>query len=303
MAHRHYGKIHRLGKEETEGILEGLCHIQEKVDGANAQIWIEDGIIHTGSRTRDVSNESFNGLTEYARNHQGIIKLLTEYPNYRLYGEWLVRHTIQYNETVYKKFYLFDIYHNETECFLDAMDVFDTAKAYGIEAVPYYGGIENPTMEQLMEFVGKSEFGDRGEGIVVKNYDFMNVFGDFNFAKIVTPSFQEDNGIAFGGNNKHSDTYWEMYIVNKYMTLARIKKVMDKTQPLVDKALDMEHIPRIIGSAYHDMLTEEIWDITKKVPKVDFKALARLAQKKARQVYVDILNGSINVHDSRTWPS
>ena len=31
---RSYGKIHRLGKEETEGILQGFCHVQEKVDGA-----------------------------------------------------------------------------------------------------------------------------------------------------------------------------------------------------------------------------------------------------------------------------
>jgi len=27
-----YPKIHRLGKEETEGILEGTCYIQEKID-------------------------------------------------------------------------------------------------------------------------------------------------------------------------------------------------------------------------------------------------------------------------------
>lgn len=40
-----YPKIHRLGKEETEGILNALCYIQEKIDGANTSIWIgEDGV-------------------------------------------------------------------------------------------------------------------------------------------------------------------------------------------------------------------------------------------------------------------
>ncbi len=27
---RPFGKVHRLGKEETEGILEGMCYVQEK---------------------------------------------------------------------------------------------------------------------------------------------------------------------------------------------------------------------------------------------------------------------------------
>lgn len=35
-----YFKIHRLGKEETEGILIGECHVEEKIDGANTSILI-----------------------------------------------------------------------------------------------------------------------------------------------------------------------------------------------------------------------------------------------------------------------
>ena len=34
-----YKKIHRLGVDETDGILIGKVYVQEKVDGANVQIW------------------------------------------------------------------------------------------------------------------------------------------------------------------------------------------------------------------------------------------------------------------------
>ncbi len=298
--HRHYGKIHRLGKEETDGLLEGVCAVQEKVDGANVSIWLEDGKLAMGSRTRVLrEDEEFNGFIPYVKAHDGINKCLAEHPDYRLYGEWLVRHTIAYKETAYKKFYLFDVFqHDHTEgTFLSAKAVQDIGAVYGIDTVPMHGTFENPTVEKLMEFVGKSEFGDRGEGIVIKNLDYRNPFGDMVFAKIVTESFKEDNAVAFGGNNKFSDTYWEMWVVNKFMTLTRVKKIMDKLQPEVNERLDMKHIPRIINTAYHDMLIEEIWEIARNVPQIDFKALSRCAQKKAKQIYVDILNDSINVND------
>lgn len=299
--HRNYGKIHRLGKEEVEGILVGTVHVQEKVDGANASIWLEDGQICMGSRTRKLGEEEFNGFVPWVRAHEGIKRLFEEHPEWRLYGEWLVRHTIAYRETVYKKFYLFDVFvHGEGEegAFLTAEEVMGVGAQYDIPVVPMHGTFTDPTVEALMELVGKSEFGDRGEGIVLKNLDYRNPFGDLCFAKMVTESFKEDNAVTFGGNNKHSDTYHEVYVVNKYLTLARVKKIMDKIQPEVDRRLGMEHIPRVCNTAYHDMLTEEIWAIQKDVSALNFKALQRIAFKKAKQVYVDLLNDSVSVHDA-----
>lgn len=297
MSHRNYGKIHRLGKEEVEGILEGVCSIQEKIDGANTQIWMEDGEIKMGSRTRTLGDEEFNGFVPYVKAHEGINSFLANLPHYRLYGEWLVRHTIAYKETAYKKWYLFDIFNEASQEFLTAETVKVLADTYNIETAPMHGTFENPTVEMLQEFIGKSAFGDRGEGVVIKNYNFKNSFGDLHFAKIVTESFKEDNAISFGGNNKHSDTYWEMYVVNKYMTLPRIQKIMNKIQPEINEKLDMKHIPRIMGTAYHDLLTEEIWEIANKVEKLDFKVLKRCCDKKSRQIFIDVLNEDISVAD------
>lgn len=301
MEFRVYEKIHRLGKEETDGYLLGTISVQEKVDGANTSIWLKDGEIRCGSRNNDVTEGSFNGFVEYAKNHEGIKRFFERNPEWRLYGEWLVRHTIAYNETAYKKFYLFDILMGEDgdgkPMYMDANQVRVMAETYDIPSVPFLGKFTNPTLEQLTKLVGKSEFGDRGEGVVLKNPNFVNKFGDFCYAKMVTQQFKEDNAIVFGGNNKHSDTYWEMYVVNKYVTLPRVKKVMDKIQPTIDERIDMKHIPMICSSVYHDLITEEAWDIVNKVQSLNFFKLKSLVNKKAKQVFVDILNDSISVAD------
>lgn len=301
MSFKRYPKIHRLGKEETDGILEGTCVIQEKVDGANASIWLDKrGEVVCGSRSRELT-EGFNGLVDYVREHEGIQQFFKDHPDKRMYGEWLVRHTVSYNETAYRQFYLFDVTlkgdGEEEEPFAIQEEVETAAKVYGLKYPQIFGVFENPTEEMLQQFVGKTSLGEEGEGIVIKNMDHVDKFGNHCYAKMVTQKFIEGNSITFGGNNKHSDTYWEMYVVNKYMTLARVEKIMHKLQPIIDKRLDMEHIPRVSNTAYHDMLTEEIWEIAKKADKVSFRQLSRIATKKAIQIYKDLLTGDVSVAD------
>lgn len=297
---RPYNKIHRLGKEEVEGILDGICVIQEKVDGANTSIWLQDGEVKCASRSRVLGDEEFNGFTAYVKNHAGIQQMVHDMPDTIFYGEWLVRHTIQYKETAYKQWYMFDMrLKDEGAPYQDQRIVQATAEWYGINYPQVFGTFSCPSAEQIQEFVGKTAYGEKGEGIVIKNLDFKDKFGSCNYAKIVTQEFKEDNGVVFGGNNKYSETYHEMYVVNKYMTLARVEKIMNKIQPEINKKLDMEHIPRIMGTCYHDLLTEEIWEIANKVPKLDFKSLKRLCDKKSKQIFVDIINDSISVADRK----
>lgn len=296
MEFKEYRKIHRLGKEETEGILVGKCYIQEKVDGANTSIWWDGSTIRKGSRTQDVTGKAFNGFPQYVDSHPGINLFFKENGSkYRLYGEWLVRHTVAYNELAYKKFYLFDVYDEEQGKEIELPEVYEIAKKYGIDIVPLRAIIDNPTIEQINEFVGKTDFGDRGEGVVIKNFNFVDKFGLRHFAKIVTQQFKEDNAVTFGGNNKHSDTYWEVYVMNKYITLERIQKILHKLQPIIEEKLDMKHIPRVMGTVYHDMVTEEAWEIVNNIPALDFKKLKQLCNQKTKQIYVELITGDISV--------
>jgi hypothetical protein len=302
MTFQKYPKVHRLGKEEVEGILEGVVHVEEKIDGANASIWLDKrGEITCGSRNRELS-EGFNGFVDWVQNSELLKIFFSENPELRLYGEWLVPHTIQYNEMAYKTFYLFDVTivkdGEEIEDFADRKVVQMLANNYGFTTPHYYGSFINPSPDELLKLAGTSTIGAKGEGIVLKNQDFRDKFGNHNYAKIVTESFKEDNGITFGGNNKHSDSYWEMYIVNKYMTLPRIEKICNKLQSVIEEKLDMKHIPRVIQTAYHDMLTEEIWEIQDKVTgPIHFGVLKRIATRKARQIYSDKLQGFTSVAD------
>jgi len=296
MNFRKYDKIIRLGKDETAGILEGICHLEEKIDGANTSAWLDEtGFMRLGSRTRQLGSEEFNGFVKYMYNYQPIQNYLNENPTHIVYGEWLVRHTVAYKETAYKKWYMYDIWDGEK--YIEAPNVMEIGKIFDILTVPFLGEFTNPTLEQIMEFVGKTEFGDRGEGVVIKNHNFVNQFGDKCYAKIVTESFKEDNAVVFGGNNKYSDTYEEVYVVNKYMTLPRVTKIMSKLQPEINEKLDLKHIPRIMGSCYHDMIQECSWEIAKRGKKIDYKVLERIANKKSKQIYMDVLSDSISVAD------
>lgn len=298
---RKYEKVHRLGKEETDGILEGPVHIQEKIDGANLQIWMEDGSIHVGSRNNDVTDrhDGFNGAVVYAQNHEGIKHFLTNHPAARLYGEWLVKHTIQYKETAYGKFYLFDIFRPDGQ-FEDTKTVNKIALEYGIDTPHYFGEMLITNLDDLKKIVGTSMLGDKGEGVVIKRPDFKNKFGEQVYAKMVTEAFMEDNAIAFGGNNKFSETYRELWAVNKYMNLPRVQKIVNKLSSEFGR-LDMSFIPKIMGLAYYDMFVEEMWEIAAKASApFNFKKFKDLANKKAKQVFIDILNDSISVADMVT---
>lgn len=297
-AFRAYPKIHRLGKEETDNILNSKVTVQEKVDGANISIWLgDDNLVHCGSRTRELQ-EGFNGFVDAVGSNHRLLQYLTDHPTHRLYGEWLVKHTISYPETAYKKIYLYDIYDAEEEKYMFQPSVKEVAEELGLEYPQIFIRDRIVTEDQIKEVVGKSFIGPVGEGVVIKNPSFINKFGDHTYAKLVTEKFKESNAIAFGGNNKNSETYWEMYLVNKYCTLARVEKIMQKLQAETDRRLDMEHTSRIAQSCYHDMITEEAWDIAKKIPVLQFKKLSSLATRKFIQIYHDILNDTIGVADA-----
>lgn len=298
MEYRKYEKIHRLGKEETDGILDEELIVQEKVDGANVSIFWHKGEVRCGTRTRMLPlDESFRGFQETVRANPRISDFLADNTDLILYGEWLVKHTITYPDVAYEKIYLFDIYSTKLDRWLNQGSVREVSEELGLQ-YPHVFARGKLTLEEIQEFVGKSAIAPAGEGVVLKAENFVNKFGDHVYAKVVHEKFKESNAIVFGGNNKHSETYWEMYVVNKYCTVGRVEKIMQKLQSQTEERLDMQHTSQIAGTCYHDMITEEIWEIVKKVPALDFKKLKALCNRKFIQIYHDILNNSLSVADT-----
>jgi ATP-dependent RNA circularization protein (DNA/RNA ligase family) len=301
-----YEKIHGLHKPECDGILTVPCYIQEKIDGANVSIWLEDGVIHCGSRTRDLTlaGDGFNGFIDYVNKHEGIQSLLKDEPQFRLYGEWLVRHTIQYNELAYKQFYMFDIYDEGTETWLPIENVNAIGVIRDIKTAPLLNVYPVGTnMDEVVRLAGMSELGGKGEGVVIKPLTpFTNQFGNEVYAKYVTNEFKEDNAVCFGGNNKSSETYTEMYYIQKFVNLARVQKIFHKMESELGR-LDMKHIPQVMGRVFYDIITEECWTIATEMAKSNkmfsFRQFKQLCDKKTKQVFIDLLNGTISVADQR----
>lgn len=303
MQFKKYNKIVALHKPECHGILDGEVHIQEKIDGANTSIWLhEDGTVHCGSRNNDltINQNPFNGFVDYVKNHAGIQEAVTLNSGIRLYGEWLVRHTISYDELSYKHFYLFDV-ELEDGTFMDIGELQGFADAYQIKTAHYYGKFTGLTYDSIKEMSGKSVLGKCGEGVVVKPVSFKNEFGDEPYGKYVTEDFREDSAITFGGNNRHSDVYLEMYYVNRFVTLARVQKVVQKIEATLEngEVLDYKHIPRIMETVYYDVMIEEGYTIAKEMGKngklFNFKSFSRLLSKKAKSVFIEILHNDISV--------
>ena len=72
----------------------------------------EKGEICAGSRNRELDETSNDaGFCKWVRQDERIKACLTENPQLRLFGEFLVPHSIKnYIDTAWKRFFVFDVY-------------------------------------------------------------------------------------------------------------------------------------------------------------------------------------------------
>lgn len=200
MKFEEYQHVERFGSQEVDGIDIGRCYIFPKLDGSNGSVWTALGSgdgsrFKAGSRKRQLDIDSDNqGFAKYIDQHSGIKRLL-QYGYFRLFGEWLVPHTLkEYRDDVWRKFYVFDIMNHEGKYF-----TFDEYKPildfYGVDYITPLEVINNPTHGDLMRVMDQNTFlmkdGYVGKGIVIKNYDFVNKYGRVVWAKMVRNEFKD----------------------------------------------------------------------------------------------------------------
>jgi len=287
MPHKNYGKIYHIDKEECEGILQGICYIQEKIDWANLSVWKESGELFVWSRTQTVGTDKiknwFRWAVEYVNAHEWIKKLFEfleiecETYDIRLYWEWLVPHTItNYNKEAYNHFYLFDIEIDWERLWMS--NVIEYAHYFKIKQPKLFVAMSNPTKANLDEFIWKSELWPIWEWIVIKNEFFINKFWNQVYAKMVSENFKEDNWVIFWNQTKH-DT--EQDICAKYCDWERIRKIINKIEQNEWEDIQKKHIWMIIWMTWYDIITEEANSISK-YWVVDFKRLKWFIEKKTK---------------------
>ena len=159
---KQYQHIERFGTDEVENIELGKCYIFPKIDGTNASIWSIDGKIQAGSRKRHLSLENDNaGFLEWVKKQDNIEDFFNDYPNHRLYGEWLVPHSLKtYRENAWRNFYVFDVVHEKDEGdeHLKYEDYKSIMEKYSIEYIPPITIIENANYDQLINQLKKNTY-------------------------------------------------------------------------------------------------------------------------------------------------
>jgi len=302
MEFKKYMHIERFGNTEVQNIELGKVFVFPKIDGTNASIWL-DGQVQFGSRKIHLSIGKDNaGFMEWGCNQTNIAKYLHENPTHRLFGEWLVPHALKtYRKDTWRKFYVFDVAidKDENEIKHEADDTiiylsYDEYKPllekHNIDYIPPICTIENTNHDQLTKQLVKNVFliedgKGVGEGIVIKNYDFLNKYGRQVWAKIVTSEFKEKHSKVIGSPNMKGEKIIELEIANKYITIALCEKVKANIENEME-GFSSNMIPRLLNTIYYDLIKEESWNFIKefKFPVIDYKRLQAIVFEKVKKI-------------------
>ena len=295
-----YPHLERFGNEEVDGIEFGTTYVFPKLDGTNAQVWLnDDDTIGAGSRNRTLSLNNDNaGFMNWAVKQDNLKLFLSHYHWLNVYGEWLVPHNLKtYRDDAWRKFYIFDLVDCETGEFYSYEMMKDVLDPYGLDYLPPIAIVKNGTREHYEKCLEKNVFLIKdgmgvGEGIVIKNYGWENKYGRVTWAKIVTNEFKEIHHREMGAPTIGGETIEEKF-VNDLVTPHFVDKVVEKI--INEKAtnemfFDKRDIPELLQTVYYDLVREETWDFIKKHknPKIDFAYLQRLTTAKIKELRKDI---------------
>ena len=239
--------------------------VQEKLDGSNASFTVENGELQCFSRRKKLNEkETLNGF--YGWVHENIQEDVFDFlEDYIIFGEWLVKHKIQYKEECYKEFYVFDVYDKEEEAYLSLKNMhriatyleLKTVKTLLIAEPSHHLNILTP--QDIQDLVGKSDMTvkpNTGEGIVIKYLDGKSEHEDYY--KIVSNEFKEFNRQKMKTEIKNNDS-----VADYAMTRARMEKMIFRAieeDRLKEEDLELQNFSLVmkeVGQNFVDDIMEE----------------------------------------------
>lgn len=198
MEQKKYLDITRLKEKYAGGFRPGeFIIIQEKIDGSNAAIAIdENGEFVAFSRRKQLTPQNnLSGFFEFVQKQNK--ELFSKYLGNRfiIFGEWAVKHTVRYPDEVYKNFYVFDVYDKENNQYCPWYITLMFVKIFGLKTVPVFYEGKFTSWEDIYKYVGKTEMSAEpcGEGVVVKSQMRLTGMNDRqpSYVKIVAEKFSE----------------------------------------------------------------------------------------------------------------
>lgn len=296
-----YMHVERLDGDEVEGLLDGDVVVQPKIDGANGSIWLEAGELHCATRNMEITKDEGHGLTQWMKaNHDALYRLLVWHPFWRLYGEWLIPHSLKtYRVDCWRKFYIFDVLDElglepeigERERFVPHNIYQPELDKYGLNYIPILAVVSQPSIEAIQGLLERNTYliedgKGVGEGLVIKRYDFVNRYGRTVWGKMVRNEFKEKHLTAMGPTQISGGLTAEIIFAQEYVTRMRVEKAKAELEPWSSKK-----IPGVFGIVFHDLIQEELWDFLKeKKNKVslDFNDLYSKVVQQIEAVYPEL---------------
>lgn len=284
-----YQHLERFGTPAVNGIEIGMCYVFPKLDGTNGSIWFDGSKLCAGSRNRELSIENDNaGFLRDISLEKKYFQLVEDFQDVIFYGEWLVPHTLRtYQDDAWRDFYVFDAVKDgeylEYEVYKEMLD------CYNVNYIPPIVKIKNPTDETLNACLDKNIYLIKdnegvGEGIVIKNYGFVNRFKHTIWAKIVRNEFKVKNQKVFGPSEIKEKQTPEEHIVSEFVTGSLVEKEFAKIDN--DEGWTSRKIPKLLNIVYYCLVKEECWNFVKKHknPTINFKRLMGLTFAKVKEI-------------------
>lgn len=275
MEQKHYIDIERV-KEGTElspsnmgGFSVGdLVVIQCKMDGSNAAITKdENGKLAAFSRKRALNAEqTLNGFWNYAQSlNPGAFN-----KRFVVFGEWLVKHTVQYKPEAYKRWYVFDIWDREQQRWMSQEYVTDWCLRFDFASVrTWYKGpfISWDHVRSYLSYVNLAL--EQEEGVVIKNQSSLNSENTRMpfMLKLVNDSFGETkikNHIRKVedpqklASKAHAEECAEMVVTERRVKKVLMSLIDEGELPGTIEAKDMGKVAKLLPKAvYADCVKEE----------------------------------------------
>lgn len=261
--------------------------VQEKLDGSNASFTInaETGELEVFSRKIKLDeNNTLNGFYHYVKELvDGFDDTQKEMLKYVIvFGEWLVKHKVQYKEDAYKNFYVFDVYSKIYDFYTGPGHVIYACEKFNLKQVKTFvrystydliSGNADEIDTNIRSFIGKSELtedGLHGEGIVIKN-DY-NRSTDFECYKIVTDTFKEFSKRKMNNEKKSNESVAD-YAITRARMEKQIFKAIDEDK-LRKEDIVIENFGKVIkevGQNFVDDIFEEEMEQMKKIIEKQIK--------------------------------
>jgi len=290
-----YQHVERYGNAEVEGIEAGTCYVFPKIDGTNASVWLgEDGVVHAGSLKRELALDNDNaGFMNAIVKDERIKAFLKDNPSMRLYGEWLVPHSLKtYRDDAWRKFYVFDVCIGNEENGLEYLPYpyySIILQRYNIDYIAPIRIIRNGGLDKFVRCLEQNDYlikdGEgAGEGIVIKDYDYKDKYGRQTWAKLVTSEFKDKHRKEMGAPVIEADLI-EARVVDRFVTNAFVEKEYAKIAN-ENNGWTSKMIPQLLSRVFHELICEEMWNILKvfKNPAINFKVLNNFTIAKIKEV-------------------